>query len=530
MKRLAIMTVIFIQTICAIAQQVGSKVSLPAVDSKMYAGTITEIRGNQSKVKYDGFDFESSLSSSQFTVTDFQNGGIRTGTPQRLCRNELSVFFAGMSGLGAAWGRAANEPFTMNAVAVSDMQGVLGNARDALNMVHCIGFDINKLSNLISRLPSLSNIQAVAEIEALIKELQGIIANVQLDCGNGATLTSLYVSAIHVGAAQAWTSSRICMPTPMPLNIQTVIANHLSTAASAFAGFLPCTPGVTLSQFSSIPLNSTNSAEPHTRVVGLYTNLLWNISLSECCCNCTDKNTTNTNTTKCWPGSHAVYNPQLQKTECFCNTGLVWNSTKTACVDPQELVRAADCSVYPGSYAAWNTQTQRVECWCPTGKTWNSTKTACIDLPNGGNNGKGGTGNWTLVSVTASPQTPSQGWNYNTQSSSAHMAIYNGDQADFQWTQPPQQFNSSGFTISLSVTGKPVQNSGISALIGVSGSGLTSDTPDGEQSANAKALNGSSATAQKSVTFKPASNSSDIEVKIVLMWGSVSFIYKYRRT
>ena len=82
---------------------------------------------------------------------------------------------------------------------------------------------------------------------------------------------------------------------------------------------------------------------------------------------------------KCWPGSHPKYDPQTKKTECYCDEGLVWNSTKTACVDPQQLVNATDCSVYPGSYAAWNAQAQRVECYCPAGKKWNASKTACID-------------------------------------------------------------------------------------------------------------------------------------------------------
>jgi len=232
MKRIAILTLVFIQSICAIAQ-----------------------------------------------------------TPQKLCRKELSVFFAGITGLGAAWGRAANEPSSMNPGAVIDIQDVLGNARDALNMVRCIPFDIEKLNRLISKLPSLTNAQAVEEIEALIKDLEIIIASVHLDCGNSATLLSLYVTAVHLGAAQAWASSRICQPAPMPANIQTVIRNHLNTARNAFAVFLPCVPGVSLNQFSAIPVSSMNSLAPHTQIVGLHTNLLWNISLSECCCNCADNNT-----------------------------------------------------------------------------------------------------------------------------------------------------------------------------------------------------------------------------------------------
>lgn len=212
-----------------------------------------------------------------------------TTNTQKLCRKELSVFYAGMEGLGSAWGRAANEPAVMNTVAVLDIQGVLGNARDALTVVTCIPFDIGKLNTLISRIPSLSNIQAVAEIETLIKELQIAVQQVQIDCNNGATLSALFVTAVHVGAAQAWASSRICMPSPMPAAIQTVILNHLSTASTAFAAFLPCVPGFSLSQFSSIPVGSMNSAEPLTNILGLHTNILWNIALTECCCNCSSQ-------------------------------------------------------------------------------------------------------------------------------------------------------------------------------------------------------------------------------------------------
>jgi hypothetical protein len=190
-------------------------------------------------------------------------------------------------GLGAAWGRAANEPTVMNPAAIADIQGALGNAVDALRVVTCVQFDINKLTALIARIPSLTNTQAVAEIEALIRDLQSAVAQTQLNCGNGvSTLSSLYGTGVHMGAAQAWASSRICMPTPMPAAIQSVITNHLNTASAAFAGFLPCVPGFSLSQFAAIPLGSLNSSEPHTHIVGLHTNILWNISLSTCICDC----------------------------------------------------------------------------------------------------------------------------------------------------------------------------------------------------------------------------------------------------
>jgi hypothetical protein len=134
---------------------------------------------------------------------------------------------------------------------------------------------------------------------------------------------------------------------------------------------------------------------------------------------------------------------------------------------------------------------------------------------------------WVLESVTVSPETPPQGWSYSAQSSSAHYTIYNGDKADFQWTPPPQQIDVTGFTVSLSVQARPIPNNRLAAIISVSGSGLNTDTPQDGQNAYAKAENGSAASAQASVTFKPTANSTGLEVKIGMMWA-ITFTYKYR--
>ncbi|MCY7349014.1 MAG: hypothetical protein LH614_22720 [Pyrinomonadaceae bacterium] len=137
-------------------------------------------------------------------------------------------------------------------------------------------------------------------------------------------------------------------------------------------------------------------------------------------------------------------------------------------------------------------------------------------------------GRWTLVSVTAVPESKS-GWTYNAQSSSAHYDIYNGDKHDFQWTKPPTQIDANGFTVSISVQCNSQRNNRNSALIGVSGDGLTSDTPAGERKAEAFAENGANGSGQKSVTFKPSPNANEIQVEIGLGWGDVRFVYKYRR-
>lgn len=227
----------------------------------------------------------------QFTVSNSGSNTSNTtntvkGIPSTLCRRELSTFYAGIGGLGSAWGRAATEPLTMNPGAVADMQAVIGNAKAALEMVKCVPYDVKKIDALNAKLPGLTNVQAVAEIEATIKEIQAAVAMVKLDCGNGSTLMSLYIVGIHMGAAQAWASSRMCQPAPMPASIQTVIMNHLQTAQNAFADFLPCVPGYPLSSITSVPVGSANSVEPHIAVIMQQSMLLWNIALSDCCCSC----------------------------------------------------------------------------------------------------------------------------------------------------------------------------------------------------------------------------------------------------
>lgn len=60
------------------AQTIGTKVSFTAIDGKSYTGVVKEIRGNQFKIKYDGFNFESWLLNNQFsfvnTSGNFTNG------------------------------------------------------------------------------------------------------------------------------------------------------------------------------------------------------------------------------------------------------------------------------------------------------------------------------------------------------------------------------------------------------------------------------------------------------------------------
>ena len=139
---------------------------------------------------------------------------------------------------------------------------------------------------------------------------------------------------------------------------------------------------------------------------------------------------------------------------------------------------------------------------------------------------------WTLVSVTAIPETPDQkmGWSYGgAQASSANMKVYNGTTFDFQWTKPPAQIDENGFTISLNIQCQPQNEPGCSGILGVSGSGIESDTPRGQWLAEANGRNGAPGSGQKSVTFRPSPNANELEVEIGMMWGAVRFVYKYRR-
>lgn len=135
---------------------------------------------------------------------------------------------------------------------------------------------------------------------------------------------------------------------------------------------------------------------------------------------------------------------------------------------------------------------------------------------------------WTLVSVTSIPETPTQGWKFSSQSTSAHYDVYNGDTHDFQWTAPPQVIDSNGFTITIKTQCK--SQSRCYSLIGVKGTGLDSDTPYDQRIANGNGENGADGFGQKSVTFKPIQSSADLEVEIGLSWGAVRIFYKYRRS
>jgi hypothetical protein len=216
------------------------------------------------------------------------------GTTQKLCRAELSIFYFAAQSLGTVWGRMGTEPTMLSADAIAACTDALNNLDATLGVIQCIVFDRIRIRNLRGALAGTSTRQLVAETENIIRDLQVVVQNLKLSCDNNVSLSALYVGGIHLGAAQAWASSRQCMPTPMPAAIQSVIQNHLTTANNALTPYRACIPQFDFSGFGRVNLGSTNSILPHTQIAGIETQLLWTITLSDCCCTCSGDVTSST--------------------------------------------------------------------------------------------------------------------------------------------------------------------------------------------------------------------------------------------
>ena len=219
---------------------------------------------------------------------------INPAITQKLCRAELSVFYFAAQSLGTVWGRMATEPAMLSADAVAACTDALNNLDATLGIIQCIVFDRGRIRNLRGALAGTSTRQLIVETESIIRDLQVVVQNLKLSCDNNVNMSALYVGGIHLGAAQAWASSRQCMPTPMPVAVQNVIQNHLTTASNALTPYAACIPQFDFSGFGRVNLGSMNSILPHTQIVGIETQLLWAIALSECCCTCSGGGTTST--------------------------------------------------------------------------------------------------------------------------------------------------------------------------------------------------------------------------------------------
>jgi hypothetical protein len=229
--------------------------------------------------------------NQSWTMTGGSSTGTSSGTGStsttRICRKELSAFFYAMTALGTTWARPVYEPGAMSARTIADLRGALSLVTSILTIFPCVVFDRSRVPNFSTGLSGMTGAQASATARQIILELQLAVRNAGITCDNGLSLENLFIGGIHLGAAQAHASSRLCQPVPMPAGIASAIAAHLTTAHDALATLLPCMPEMPLGTFATVPLSSMNSTEPHTFVAGLITQTLWAVTLTNCCCTCT---------------------------------------------------------------------------------------------------------------------------------------------------------------------------------------------------------------------------------------------------
>lgn len=141
---------------------------------------------------------------SRYPFTVSKSGG----TGAKICRTELSTFYAGMNSLGLCWGRLGSDAFVPEMITA--VQTTLPNVIAALNVIPCLDFDANKIRNFSSRLQSLSRQQAVNEIDQLIREIQAALQRANITCDKGGNLEALFTGGVHLGAAQAIANTFIC--------------------------------------------------------------------------------------------------------------------------------------------------------------------------------------------------------------------------------------------------------------------------------------------------------------------------------
>ena len=212
------------------------------------------------------------------------------GGKGQFCRAELSVFYHGMQSLGDVWGRSACEfePDPLAPGTVVDMRAALADAVNGLGVfpAGCIPFDVARIRSLSDRLPSLTRVQLEQEVRVnIILELQRALAGARFTCDRGVNPSALFVAGVHLGAAQAFASCFLCQA-PIRGAVQTVMRNHLITAHDNLAPYAACIPTFDFGAFGRVPLGSPIPGEPHTHIVGIESQLLWSIALSDCCCTC----------------------------------------------------------------------------------------------------------------------------------------------------------------------------------------------------------------------------------------------------
>jgi hypothetical protein len=102
--------------------------------------------------------------------------------------------------------------------------------------------------------------------------------------------------------------------------------------------------------------------------------------------------------------------------------------------------------------------------------------------------------------------------------------------AQFQWSPPPPQLDTNGFTMAVNVQANPAPNSTLAAIIGFFTSGFEQDNAtDAERIAYAKSETGAGAVAQKRLLLKPRPSTTELTITVSFMWA-IRYTYAYKLT
>lgn len=498
MKQLIVSVAVLFQILFAFSQQVGSKVSFVAVNGQSYTGVITEIQGDQYKVKYDGYDFSAWLQRNWFTVMDNQPG-IQPPTV-----NNYTIIVLGRDNLSLddAKVRVGGEEMVSNKGKI-DYKHYL-----SIISVSASGYQTQTV-DLRRYQPGSTVTVYLSKLPDIMKPLNVYVRDKNNDPIAGAVVTVApgisavtgangWASAQHKQQPGEYVTVRVSANGYKDQQKRIVVGENRKT----FGGVGSIrTPDDEVSFVLEKGENDRNvlhiivevlDAESDRPVNGASVKLQLSDGTSY------GPATTNSSGEAKFTDTEYGY---------MGTTGRVMvthNDYQEKWSDiTEDLMTAKDAD-------------QRQFVVYVTKKKMQVKK-----------------GDWVLVSATVSPEYPNtvwkdHSWSYSPNSTSAHYSIYNGDYAaDYNWTKPPASFGSNGFTITISLSGKAARNQTISQVIGISSSGLNSDIPQDQQTVLATgngSINGS-----KSVNFKPSPSASEIIVKIGLGW-SVTYTYKYQRS
>jgi len=270
----------------------------------------------------------------------WNKAAVQAGRTQNYCRRELSLLYWMAQTLGTAWCRTASAP-TFAGGTAQDVFNSLDYVQSVIRRLTCIKYRTENIELMVEGWAMVTKQQVIRDIEALIKELQTIIGNIDWQCDNNVNPVQLYIAGVHLGAAQAWASSEICVGGQIRADIQQTITAHLGTAQRAANNYAACIPDFDFGSFARMQVNSGNSTFPHTQIVGIETLLFWSVGMSDCCCRCT--------------GAITPLNPVDSDRKChddcakYCKSAGYGNGRwdgKSPCMLGQVTNKASGCKCY----------------------------------------------------------------------------------------------------------------------------------------------------------------------------------------